>query len=465
MLSRRRFLKAGVAAGVGVGWPAGLLAAACQSAARLPGATSSTTTTPSTTSPSTTSPSTTTPSTTSPSTTTPSNTTPIGQPPFDTVIVVMLENRSFDHLLGWLPGADGRQAGLAYRDLAGRLHPTHDLGQNFTGCGNSDPDHSWPGGQIQLNGGRNDGWLLTPPQRETADIYPIGYYADSTLPVLAALARNYTTLDGYFCSLMSETYPNRIYMNAATTDRDHNLDAPGFGDPPNKLATIPTIWDRLAEAGVSHRYYFNDAPFIALWGLKYLPIISPFSGFLADAAAGKLPHVSFVDPTMNNDHNLESDQHPFADVRLGDQFLADVFHAVRTSPQWSRTVLIVTYDEWGGFFDHVPPPKVIDDTDPATVDHRCGTDGCGGTPDYHQLGFRVPCIVISPFSASGPVHGGPYEHCSILRMIEWRWHLRPLTARDANARNLVDVLDFGHQNVVPASAIPTPASFVAAQCR
>ncbi len=376
----------------------------------------------------------------------------------------MLENRSFDHLLGWLPGADGRQGGLAYPDRTGREHLTHDLGRNFTGCGNADPDHSWAGGQIQLAGGRNDGWLLTPSTRSLNDTYPIGYYTESGLPVLAALAQNYTALDGYFCSIMSETYPNRIYLNAARTDRDHNLEPLAAASEPTKLATIPTIWDRLAEASISHRTYFSDVPFIGLWGLKYLRIAAPFSRFLADAAAGTLPNVSFIDPTFNNDHDLESDQHPFADVRLGDNFLADVFHAVRSSPQWPRTVLVITYDEWGGFFDHVVPPKVLDDTDPATVDHRCGVDGCGGPPDYGQLGFRVPCIVASPFAPSGVAHGGPYEHTSILRMIEWRWNLKPLTVRDANAKNLADVLDFGKVNSVAESAIPRHATFAPTRC-
>jgi phospholipase C len=430
MLSRRRFLQATVAATVASG---------CRSA-RSPArrAAAGTTTSTSATS---------------------------REPPFDTVVVVMLENRSFDHLLGWLPGADGRQGGLSYPDRTGRLHPTHDLGADFTGCGNTGPDHSWPGGQIQLHGGKNDGWLMTPAHRTLTDTYPIGYYPEAALPVLAALARNYATLDGYFCSLMAETYPNRIYLHAGRTDRDHNLDPPGYGPAPNKLATLPTIWDRLAAAQLRARYYFSDLPFIGLWGPKYLSLIDTFSQFLADAATGTLPNVAFVDPKFSNDQHLESDEHPFADVRVGDKFLADVFHAVRTSPQWSRTVMVVTYDEWGGFFDHVPPPLVTDDTDPATVDHRCGAQGCGGPPDYRQLGFRVPCVVISPFAPSGVVHGSPYEHTSILRMIEWRWGLPPLTARDANAKNLAEVLDFGQRNLVPDSAIPAPVAPAVQTCQ
>ena len=389
--------------------------------------------------------------------------------PFDTVVVVMMENRSFDHFLGWLPRADGGQQGLRYRDLAGNLHATHDLGTDFTGCGNTDPDHSWYGGLIELDGGRDDGWLLTPPGRSPDDTYPIGYYTESSLPVLGALARNYAALDGYFCALLAETYPNRLYMHAAQTDRDHNLNPPGFGAPPYKLATIPTIWDRLAGAGLSHRYYYSDLPFLGLWGTRYLPIIAPFARFLADAAAGLLPHVSFVDPKFSNTGGPESDQHPFADVRAGEKFIADVFHAVRTSPQWDRTVLIFTYDEWGGFVDHVTPPKVADDTDPAGVDHICNVPGTcseppGQVPDYRQLGFRVPCVVVSPFSPSRPVHGGPYEHTSILRMIEWRWGLQPLTTRDRRARNLAGVLELDRTNTVPDSAIPTPAPFVPQSC-
>jgi phospholipase C len=429
-----------MAAGVSAAWPAGL-ATGCTSPARRSGDPAA-----------------------FPTTVTPTTAAPSHEPPFDTVVVVMLENRSFDHLLGWLPGADGRQGGLSYPDRAGRQHPTHDLGRNFTGCGSADPDHSWAGGQTQLAGGRNDGWLLTPSRRSIDDTYPIGYYTDTALPVLAALARNYAALDGYFCSLMSETYPNRIYLNAARTDRDHNLEPLASASEATKLATIPTIWDRLAESAISHRYYFGDVPFIGLWGLRYLRIVAPFSRFLADAAGGTLPNVSFIDPTFNNNHGLESDQHPFADVRLGDKFLADIFHAVRTGPQWQRTVLVITYDEWGGFFDHVVPPKVVDDTDPATVDHRCGIDGCGGPPDYRQLGFRVPCVVVSPFAPAGVVHGGPYEHTSILRMIEWRWNLKPLTARDANAQNLAEVLNFSRINSVPETVIPVPGPFVPTPC-
>ena len=127
---------------------------------------------------------------------------------------------------------------------------------------------------------------------------------------------------------------------------------------------------------------------------------------------------------------------PPVDVVLGieRELHADVFTAVRKGPRWDRTVLVVHYDQWGGYFDHVVPPKVIDDN---------ANPRPGPHPDYSQLGFRVPCVVASTFSVGKPIVGGtPFEHTSILRMIEWRWDLPALAVRDRNARNLAEAFDF-----------------------
>jgi phospholipase C len=362
--------------------------------------------------------------------------------PFDHVIVVMMENRSFDHFLGWLPGADGRQAGLSYTDRAGVTYPTYDLAPDYQGCGYADPDHSWEGGLVQLAGGANSGFLKT---AKAGDTFPIGYYTEPSVPVLGALARSYTVSDNYFCSILAETYPNRFYQHSAMTPRDHN----GDSEP----IVQPTIWDRLAAAGVSHRYYFTDVPFIGLWGAKYLGIAGHVTEFLASCAAGTLPAVSFVDPAFaGEDQGVSKDDHPHADIRNGEVFLSLLYNAVRLSPLWPKTVMLVNFDEWGGFFDHVVPPRVIDDYVNPTA---------GRHPDYHQLGFRVPNVVVSPFSHKGMVvrGGAPFEHTSALRMIEWRWGLAPLRARDAHARNLADMLDFSLQRTdmpaIPLPAVPT----------
>jgi phospholipase C len=345
----------------------------------------------------------------------------------DHVVVVMMENRSFDHLLGWLPGADGRQAGLAYADAAGAAHSTFPLAPDYQGCTYADPNHSYEGARIAFNGGACDGWLRAPGN----DAFAIGYYGEADLPFLGGAARHWTACDRYFAAIMAETLPNRFYMHAAQTDRVHNSLA---------ISRLPTIWDRLAKAGISNRYYFSDVPFLALWGSRYVPISRSFQGFLSDCRHGRLPSVSFVEPRLIGENaGLSNDDHPHADIRGGEAFLRRVYRAVTASPNWRRTVLVITYDEWGGFFDHVPPaPAAIPVADKAAGN----VDGLRG--------FRVPCVVISPFARRGAVSHETLDHTSILRMIEWRWGLDPLTERDATATNLARVLNLSS----PATTAP-----------
>jgi phospholipase C len=335
------------------------------------------------------------------------------------VVVVMMENRSFDHFMGWVPGADGRQAGLSYPDRTGTLRPTYPLAPDFQGCGHPDPDHSYEGGRVEYNNGASDGWL----RAGTNDEFAIGYYRQQDLPFLGQAAPRWTTLDRYFSSIMAETYPNRIYQHAAQTDRLVNT---------FDISTLPTIWDRLAEKGLRGRYYYSDVPFLALWGAKYLPISRPLGAFLVDAATGNLPHVAFVDPRfLAEAEGGSGDDHPHGDIRDGESFLNLIYTAVTLSPNWKNTVLIINFDEWGGFYDHVTPPTApIPPADRAAGN----TDGL--------LGFRTPALVIAPWATRGAVSHTPFDHTSVLRMIEWRWGLEPLTVRDATANNLVDALDF-----------------------
>jgi phospholipase C len=345
------------------------------------------------------------------------------------IIVVTMENRSYDHFLGWLPHADGMQEDLTFFDESGTPHVTARLAPDYQGCSHPDPDHSYDGGRIEFNDGACDGWLLAGDNDE----YSIGFYKKNDLKFLGAAARDWTTCDRYFSSIMAETWPNKIYQYAAQTDRlDNELE----------LCTLPTIWDRLAEAGVSARYYFNDVPFVALWGLQYLPISRPYDEFLADAAAGTLPAVSFIDPQfLGAAIGISVDDHPHADIRNGEKFMEEIYRAVTTSPNWSHSVLVFTYDEWGGFFDHVPPP--LGPIPPA--DQLAGNDG--------RLGFRVPCVIVSPFAPPHPSHL-QFEHSSVLRMIEWRWNLPPLTERDATANNLALALDFSLNRKAKQYSVP-----------
>lgn len=368
------------------------------------------------------------------------------------VVVVMMENRSFDHFLGWLPNAVGRQAGLSYTDCLGNTHSTYPLAPDYTGCPqplpHADPDHSYSGARVEYNGGKMDGFL----RAGLNDVYSVGYYVESDLPFYSQLARNYTTLDHYFCSILGPTFPNRIFQHAAQTDRLDNSENP---------STLPTIWDRLQSAGVSGTYYYSNVPFLALWGPKYLSISKLYPQFLNDAAQGTLPAVSFLDPRYTtSDAGDGNDDHPHADIRSGDAFLAQAFHAVATGPKWKNTVFIVNFDEWGGFFEHVAPPRAIapNAVDPDLVNGKA------------LLGMRVPTVVASPFTRGNPrspkVNHLVYDHTSVLKLIEWRWNLPPLTARDASqdVQNLALALNFNSPQATlpnlpqPAAPPPTPCS-------
>jgi phospholipase C len=334
------------------------------------------------------------------------------------VVVVTMENRSFDHLLGWLDGADGQQAGLRYPDRNGQLQRTQPLAPDFQGCGHPDPDHSYQGGRVEYDGGACDGWL----RAGMNDRYAIGYYRSRDLAFFGRAAPQWTALDRYFAAIMAETFPNRIYQHAAQTDRLTNT---------YDISALPTIWDRLADKHLEGRYYYSDVPFLALWGNKYLPISRPIAAFVADALAGDLPAVAFVDPRfVDEESGTSGDDHPHADIRNGEAFLNLVYTAITRSPAFAHTVLVINYDEWGGFFDHVPPPIA---PIPAADAAAGNTDG--------RLGFRTAALVVAPWAPAGVSHV-QLDHTSVLRMIEWRWGLEPLTVRDETANNLADALDF-----------------------
>jgi len=336
------------------------------------------------------------------------------------IVVAMMENRSFDHVLGWLPGADGRQAGLTYLDSGGVSHATYALAPDYQGCGHPDPDHSYDGARVEYDGGACDGWL----RAGANDEYAIGYYMQSDVPFLAQAAPGWTACDRYYAAILGPTFPNRFHMHAAQTDRLSNTFT---------LSTLPTIWDRLADAAVSGRYYFSDAPFLGLWGLKYASISRNFDDFLEDCATGTLPQVSYVDPRfIDEETGTSNDDHPHSDIRNGEVFMNAVYSAVTSSPDWKHTVLVINFDEWGGFFEHVPPP--VGPIPPASA--------AAGDVDG-RLGFRVPCLIISPYAPRQVVSHTAFDHTSILKLIEWRWNLEPLTVRDATANNLALALDFG----------------------
>jgi phospholipase C len=372
--------------------------------------------------------------------------------PIDTIVVLMMENRSFDHYLGWLPGADGRQAGLSYVDKTGKTLQTKRLAPDWQGCGHPDPDHSWAGGRTQLNGGKMDGFLKSGDNDEFA----IGYYAEGDLGFIQDAAKAFTTFDHFHCSLMGSTLPNREYMHAGESYGQIDNDLPpqaGFntGFPDN------TIFAALNAAGVSNRYFFNDLPITALWGLPGLARSGSVVEYYARCASGTLPNVSYVDPnfaaSVGEGPGLSGDEHPHGDVRTGQAFMADVVHAFMESPQWKTGALFITYDEWGGFFDHVRPPRVPDQRNDRDINK-----------DYGLMGPRVPTICVSPYARRGYVSHTTYGFESILKFISYRFGLKPLNRRVAYAHNIGRSLDFDSKPRLELPNLPDPVSVVSLPC-
>jgi phospholipase C len=366
----------------------------------------------------------------------------------DHVIVMMMENRSFDHFLGWVPGANGVQAGLAYPDRAGVLQQTYPMlaghASPWQGCGSADPNHGYEAGRIHMQGG----WLKTDPT-QLGDKLPLGYYRREDLPFYSGVADDWTVCDRYHTAIMAGTWPNRFYMHAGDNDfRD--------GDGIERVSKLPTVWDALIARNKIGRYYYGNLPFVGLWRKpKYMTISRPLEVFFEDCLRGDLPSVAFVDPIYESGapNPLSNDDHPHSDVRAGQLLLNRVYDAVRTSPAWPRTLLIINYDEWGGFFDHVTPPIVTPSTRDAQV---TGNDG--------RLGFRVPCALIGPRVRRGYVHKGLLHPNSILNFISWRFGLPRLGSRSTLSGNLGNALDWDNPPNLSSRGYSVPLGVFGADC-
>src|SRR6266566_2738445 len=334
---------------------------------------------------------------------------PAAECPINTILVLTMENRSFDHYFGHLATDqqymdDGRRLygkdfslngtiDMHYRDLAGSNVPTthiRKLGDEpnpFRGCMHNDPGHGWGASRKQRDNG-----FLGPGTGN--DRFATGYYLGEDIPVQSSMARRFTVMDRHHAALLGPTWPNRQYMYSAQSE--------GFKTSPQPLDvgaySSENIFDRLARAGVETREYFINVPVAALWGERMRPNIRSLDQFWYDAAACTLPAVTFITPGMAT---------PFR-----------------------------TYDEHGGFYDHVKPPVV--------PDNRASSND---KENFGQLGFRVPSVLASPYAPRNYVDNTLYDHTSILRFLEWRFLGAPpqgpgragdtwfMTKRDRNAHN------------------------------
>ena len=469
------------------------------------------------------------------------------------VIVVMQENHSFDNYFGALPyvpdGAyhnagpagnprpcspddhqcvdglrchrDGPHGPLVCinknrDDEGGFVKSFHE--QTF--CNGPDLDHGWVGVHFEANFQHpndtltsmpNDGFVLQNDLTEQIDTPgapdpddTMGYYDQNDLPFYYALAQTFAIDDRYFCSVLGQTFPNRSYLLAATSfghlTTSEIVTAP-IGFNPYKPIT-GTLFDLLDSHGIIWRDYFSDFPQSLIF--RTIPNVfgsgaaQPISQFLTDVAAGNLPPVSFVESAFGVGALPENDEHPPTDIRRGQLFVSQVVNALRNSPSWNDTVLFFTYDEHGGYYDHVATPpaqqggaRTPDGIGPgqcADLSAPPGSPMLGGgmncaisqslatqlcpaaTPtnpfpadcaSFDQLGIRVPFIAVSPFSKPHYVSHTIGDHTSLVAFIEKRFlGSAHLTLRDTNASTLEDMFDFDNSPSLnaPVSQAPPPSA-------
>ena len=277
----------------------------------------------------------------------------------------------------------------------------------------------------------------------------MGYYDQTDFPFYYSLYNTFSTDDRYFQSVMSQTYPNRFYLLTGTSFGHIRNDNPPAGGFPQT-----TIFDRLGAAGISWKIYYAQFPFGSFFSYvqQHMDHVAPISQYYTDAAAGTLPQVSFVDPIFVGAPNTETDEHPSSNVQVGQNFAYSVVNALESSPNWSDSALFLTYDENGGFYDHVAPPAaVVPDNNPPMLQP-------GDTQAaFDHYGFHVPVVVVSPYSKAHYVSHVVDDHTSILKFIETRYGLSTLTARDAAADPMLDMFDFTTPTFATPPAFTVPS--------
>jgi len=382
------------------------------------------------------------------------------------IVVLMLENRSFDHMLGFLyansgnvsptgdpfEGLTGTESNPDNNGVAVPVSQIQTTDPNAYYMPGADPGEGYSATNSQLFGSvdapvpaiatnqgfvtdfnytlgweGNENWSILPGTTANSIM---GVFTPATLPVLSGLASGYAVCDQWFASAPTETLPNRAFVCAATSQ--------GHMDDKTKKYTCPTIFGLLSNNNISWSIYgYIDPPLTrqdfpdttdaddSHFGL--------FTDFQAAAANGTLPAYTFLEPSWDASGNS---QHPNYNVALGEQLIHDVYYALYNGPNWNQTLLIITYDEHGGCYDHVPPPLGA-----VPPDNSVGEYGF----DFTRFGPRVPTVLVSPLIAAGTVfrvaaNAMPLDHTSILKTVETRWNLPSLTARDAAALDVGAVL-------------------------
>lgn len=401
-------------------------------------------------------------------------------------VVLMLENRSFDHLLGFLTANDPRVAGLTGNESnptnpAVPGTPEIKVSRATAFAMPFDPGHEFPDVQYQfyapsgapadpaaMRGFLGNAYSAAQPFPNDAPMVMECFQPDQ-LPVLTTLAREFALFNYYYCSMPGPTWPNRFFIHAATSGG--LTDSPGVGDIVDGFAfNNGTIYDALTNAGKDWRIYHDGLPQSA--GIASLrgAYVDPFTKhyrdmgfFQQDVAANNLPEYTFIEPNYDTGHNYQNgnSMHPLNDIRKGEALVKFVYETLRQSNFWVGTMLIITFDEHGGFYDHVPPPATVATGDDSTYANSAHPFS------FKRLGVRVPCLLISPYTLKGTVIGDKptdattlFDHASVLATVEKRYGLAALTQRDKAANTLEAALNVTKPRMTAADApmmLPNPA--------
>jgi phospholipase C len=412
--------------------------------------------------------------------------------PIQHVFVLMLENRSFDHLLGFsgLVGTDAvsglRTAvnGLTGKETNPNTGGVATVSQPADYAMEVDPGHEFSDVLCQLSGpaAKYTPGASYPPingsgfvasyaevcakankQRDVAEIMKC--YSPDQLTVLISVAQEFAVCDRWHASMPGPTWPNRMFVHAASSaGLDHSPTtaeialweiASGFSFPKGD------IFDRMSAKGLQRRLYAGDNfPMIAALKGVHLDDIRPYEKFATDVQ-GPFPYnYVFIEPSyaLLNDYKGSTSEHPLDDIRLGEALIKATYEAVRNSPVWKTSVLIITWDEHGGFFDHAIPPAAIapGDTIPSTGHNKYGFT-------FEQYGSRVPAVVISPWIPQNVVDHRLYDHSSIPATLEKLFGMDPLTERDRAANSLHPLLSLDAARDDAPSTLPSPASTPASE--
>jgi phospholipase C len=353
------------------------------------------------------------------------------------IVVLMMENRSFDHMLGALMktnrkinGLTGNESNPDTQGAAVKVQPNAEFQSQL----DPDPDHHFPGVDLQIYGGQPQGPnrvanmqgfvkdYFTQTNNVNRSHNIMYYFAPEKLPVITTLATEFALFNGWFSSIPGPTICNRAFAHYGTSFGQVGMDI--F----YALDKIPSIYERMVQGNHSAKIYYYDQQSSTMEIVNILKnqpqIFANYDQFIADCKANTLPEYSFIEPCYN-DHSgpdggaiLASDQHPDHNVQEGERFMANTFNAIRTNPEvWKSTALLIVYDEHGGIYDHVIPPACTLDGYSAAAT----ATGTGAPFNFDRLGIRVPAILVSPWIPRGtivpgtedPANAQIFEHASI----------------------------------------------------